>query len=152
MTKYSLFIFEITKNPSAHPNLLIDIPPHCSELQTTERNGSSEGSKTDNAWACDKIIWWGAWYAANWVVACDVCVYQKRKLLSKEVRNAAKEGRGSRLVKSICTMLSMWPCTLKSGEERSTYAGLAQKNGFSPAYLVRLVTSAAKLCTCYRRV
>jgi hypothetical protein len=36
-------------------------------------------------------------------------------------------------------------------EEKSTFAGLAQENGFSPAYflsLLRLVKSAAKLCTC----
>jgi hypothetical protein len=33
----------------------------------------------------------------------------------------------------------------------STYVALAQENGFSPAYLVNLlslVTSTAKLCTC----
>ncbi len=44
-----------------------------------------------------------------------------------------------------------WPCILKSDEEKSTYAGLAQENGFSPAYvrsLLRLVKCSAKLCTC----
>jgi hypothetical protein len=36
-------------------------------------------------------------------------------------------------------------------EENSSYVGLAQENGFSPAYLLsllRLVKSAAKICTC----
>jgi hypothetical protein len=44
----------------------------------------------------------------------------------------------------------MWPCTLKSDEEKSTYAGLAQEIGFSPAHLLgllRLVKNLAKLCT-----
>jgi hypothetical protein len=32
-------------------------------------------------------------------------------------------------------------------EENLTHAGLAHKNGFSPAYLLKLVKGAAKLCT-----
>jgi hypothetical protein len=43
----------------------------------------------------------------------------------------------------------MWPWTLESDEEKSTYAGLIQENGFSPAdllSLLRLVKSIAKLC------
>jgi hypothetical protein len=46
-------------------------------------------------------------------------------------------------------MLNMCPCKLKLDEEKSTYAGLAQENGFSPAYLLsllRLIRSAAKIC------
>jgi hypothetical protein len=97
-------------------------------------------SKTDNAWACDKIIWWGAWYAANWVVACDVCVYQKRKLLSKQVRNVGGRKVRGRLAKSICTLLSMWPCTLKSDEVKWTYV----RNCFSPVYFVCLLAEAGK--------
>jgi hypothetical protein len=42
----------------------------------------------------------------------------------------------------------MVPSTLKTGEEKSTFAGLAYENGFSPAYLMRLVKSTAKVCTC----
>jgi hypothetical protein len=48
-------------------------------------------------------------------------------------------------------VFSMWPCTLKLEEEKSTYACLAQENSFSPTYLLsllRLVKSAAKLCIC----
>jgi hypothetical protein len=42
----------------------------------------------------------------------------------------------------------MCPCTLKLDEENSTNAGLAQENGFSPAFSLRLVKTAAELCTC----
>jgi hypothetical protein len=48
-----------------------------------------------------------------------------------------------------------WPCISKSDQEKSTYFGLAQENGFSPGYvlsLLRLVNGSAKLCTCYRKV
>jgi hypothetical protein len=40
-------------------------------------------------------------------------------------------------------------------EEKSKYAGLAQQNGFGPAFLhglLRLVKGAAKPNTCQRRV
>jgi hypothetical protein len=51
-------------------------------------------------------------------------------------------------VRASPKVFSMWPCTLWSDEEKSTYAaGLAQENGFSPAYLLsllRLVKSAGK--------
>jgi len=51
-------------------------------------------------------------------------------------------------VRACPPVLSMRPCKLKLDEENSTYAGLAQENGFSPAFVLRLVKSAAKLCTC----
>jgi hypothetical protein len=34
-------------------------------------------------------------------------------------------------------VLSMWPSTLKPDEEKSTCAGLAQENDFSPAYFAQ---------------
>jgi hypothetical protein len=48
-------------------------------------------------------------------------------------------------VRACPPVLSMRPRTLKFDEENSTYAGLAQENGFSPSFLLRLVKSAAKL-------
>ncbi len=39
-------------------------------------------------------------------------------------------------VRASPLVLSMWPWTLKWDEEKSTYACLAQENGFSPAYLL----------------
>jgi hypothetical protein len=39
----------------------------------------------------------------------------------------------------------MRPWTIKLDEENSRNAGLAQENGFSPAFLLRLVKTATKL-------
>ncbi len=50
-------------------------------------------------------------------------------------------------VRASPKVLGTWPCTFWFDEEKSTYAGLAQENGFSPAYLLsflRLVTTAQK--------
>jgi hypothetical protein len=55
------------------------------------------------------------------------------------------------LLRASPPVLSMWPSTLKSDEEKSKYAGLSHKNGFVPAYvlsLLRLVKGTAKRCTC----
>jgi hypothetical protein len=46
-------------------------------------------------------------------------------------------------------------CTLKSNEEKSNYAGLAQENGFASAYVLsslRLVKGTALLRTCFSYV
>jgi len=51
-------------------------------------------------------------------------------------------------VRASPPVLSLSPCTLKSDEENSTYASLAQENGFSPACLLsllRLVKSSNKI-------
>jgi hypothetical protein len=50
-------------------------------------------------------------------------------------------------VRASPKVLGMWPCTLWSDEEKSTYAGLAQENGFTPACLLgllRFLKTAAK--------
>jgi len=49
----------------------------------------------------------------------------------------------------------MGPCKFKLDEEKSKHAGLAQQNGFGPAFLdslLRLVKVTAKPNTCQRRV
>jgi hypothetical protein len=48
-------------------------------------------------------------------------------------------------------VLSMWPCKRKLNEEKSKHAGLAQHNGFGPAFLhrmLRLVKGTTKPNTC----
>jgi hypothetical protein len=45
----------------------------------------------------------------------------------------------------------MWLCTLKSDEQKSKSAGLAQENSFAPAYvlsLLRLLKGPANQSTC----
>jgi hypothetical protein len=57
--------------------------------------------------------------------------------------------------KSIPTGAQYGILHIKWDEEKSTYAGLAQENGFSPAYVLcflRLANSTAEVCTCYRQV
>jgi hypothetical protein len=49
----------------------------------------------------------------------------------------------------------MGPCKLELDEEKSKHAGLAQQNGFGPAFLhslLRLVKGTTKPNTCQRRV
>jgi hypothetical protein len=41
-------------------------------------------------------------------------------------------------------LLSMWPCTLKSDEEKSIYVGLSQENGFSPTRLALFAEAGKK--------
>jgi hypothetical protein len=36
-------------------------------------------------------------------------------------------------------VLSMWPCKIKLDEEKAKHAGLAQQNGFGPAFLHRML-------------
>ncbi len=43
-------------------------------------------------------------------------------------------------------ILSMWPWILKLGEEKSKHAGLAQQNGFSPAFLHSLLRLVKGSC------
>jgi hypothetical protein len=38
----------------------------------------------------------------------------------------------------------MCPCTSKSDEENSTYAGLPQENGFSPTYFAQVAEAGKK--------
>ncbi len=50
-------------------------------------------------------------------------------------------------IRASSSVLSMWPCTLKSDEQKSKYAGLAQENSFALANvlsLLRLLKGAAR--------
>jgi hypothetical protein len=58
-------------------------------------------------------------------------------------------------VRATPSVLGMWPCKLEMDEKKSKHAGLAQQNGFDPAFLhslLRPVQDTAKPNTCWRRV
>jgi hypothetical protein len=63
------------------------------------------------------------------------------------------QGKGAPFpqVLQVNVVLSMWSCKLKLDEEKWKCAGLAQQNGFGPAYLyslLRPVRGTAKPNTC----